>query len=389
MPRKRKYPKLPNGYGSIKRLSGNRKNFLGVYPPTVEFDEEGRAKSVPALAYVDDWFYGFSILTAYRAGTYVPGVYPPKPEIKSDEMDMKELTNLVCGLLADYNQLRNIVTKKETKPKDLTFKEVYEQFLKWKFENPKKAYSASAKSAAKAGFKNCAVLHDKIFRDLRYDDLQGVLDACTLKHASIEHIRNLIRQMYEYAGLYDLCDQDYSAKIKINVSDDDEQGEPFSDSDLKKLWAHDSDPVVEFILIMCYSGHRISEYKLLEVNLDQDYFFGGLKSKSSRERYVPIHSGIKPLVQRRISRDGALLCCTPYHFRNLMYATLAQLGIDRHTPHDCRHTFSRLCEKYEVRENDRKRMLGHSFTDDVTNSVYGHRDISDLKDQIEKIKICR
>ena len=45
-----------------------------------------------------------------------------------------------------------------------------------------------------------------------------------------------------------------------------------------------------------------------------------------------------------------------------------------------------LCEKYEVPENDRKRLLGHAFTD-VTNSVYGHRDLESLRASIEKIKI--
>lgn len=39
MPKRKKYPKLPNGYGSIKRLSGkNRTNPYGVYPPTKEFE---------------------------------------------------------------------------------------------------------------------------------------------------------------------------------------------------------------------------------------------------------------------------------------------------------------------------------------------------------------
>jgi hypothetical protein len=42
MPKRKKYPKLPNGYGSIKRLSGkNRTNPFGVYPPTKEFDLNG------------------------------------------------------------------------------------------------------------------------------------------------------------------------------------------------------------------------------------------------------------------------------------------------------------------------------------------------------------
>ena len=68
-----------------------------------------------------------------------------------------------------------------------------------------------------------------------------------------------------------------------------------------------------------------------------------------------------------------------------MYQVLAQLGIEKHTPHDCRHTFSKLCEDSHVNENDRKRMLGHSFSTDVTNRGYGHRDLKDLKIEIEKI----
>ena len=71
-------------------------------------------------------------------------------------------------------------------------------------------------------------------------------------------------------------------------------------------------------------------------------------------------------------------------FRNSMYCFLNEVGIERHTPHDCRHTFSRLCEKFEVKENDRKRLLGHKF-DDVTNGVYGHRTVEDLREEIEKI----
>lgn len=37
MPRKRKkYPKLPNGYGQIRYLGSNRRNPYGVYPPATE-----------------------------------------------------------------------------------------------------------------------------------------------------------------------------------------------------------------------------------------------------------------------------------------------------------------------------------------------------------------
>ena len=78
---------------------------------------------------------------------------------------------------------------------------------------------------------------------------------------------------------------------------------------------------------------------------------------------------------------------------DLMYEKLAELNIaytadgKKHTPHDCRHTFSALCEQYNVNENDRKRMMGHSFGNDITNAKYGHRTVEQLRKEIEKIKM--
>ncbi|EOS34215.1 hypothetical protein C808_05276, partial [Lachnospiraceae bacterium M18-1] len=149
---------------------------------------------------------------------------------------------------------------------------------------------------------------------------------------------------------------------------------------------HKNDPVVEFLLIMCYSGYRIKAYESIEVNLEQKYFRGGVKTNAGKDRIVPIHSGIYALVKRRIKNQDAILDITPGTFRNRMYETLEQIGMQRHTPHDARHTFSMLCEKYRVNENDRKRMLGHAFQD-ITNKVYGHRTVEELRKEIEKIKI--
>ena len=40
-----------------------------------------------------------------------------------------------------------------------------------------------------------------------------------------------------------------------------EHGIPFSDDELKILWENEDNPVIEFVLIMCYSGYRITAYK--------------------------------------------------------------------------------------------------------------------------------
>lgn len=127
-----------------------------------------------------------------------------------------------------------------------------------------------------------------------------------LKHSSLELIVSLFHQMYAYAETVEIVDKDYSAHVKINIPEDDISGIPFTDEELCILWEHKENPIIEFILIMCY---------------------------------------------------------------------------------DCRHTFSYLCEKFKVNKNDRKRMLGHSFGNDITNKIYGHRTVEELRKEIEKIQL--
>lgn len=243
-------------------------------------------------------------------------------------------------------------------------------------------------NATRGAFKRCKTLHDKEFRKVTYDDLQKVIDDSPLKYASLEQVINLLHQMYAYAKIYHITDEDCSLYLKINKPDEEEHGVPFTNDELLTLWKNQDDEDVEFLLIMCYSGFRISAYKNMEVNLEENYFRGGVKNKYSKNRIVPIHKGILPLVKRRLERDGSLLTSDQTFRKHLDERDLLnQLGISHHTPHDCRHTFSKLCEDFKVNENDRKRMLGHSFGNDITNKTYGHRSLSDLQKQIQKIKI--
>ena len=211
-----------------------------------------------------------------------------------------------------------------------------------------------------------------------------LIDESPLGHASLELLVNLLHQMYEYGELYELTDKDYSAHLKINIPDNEKHGTPFSDAELDILWENQFDPDIELILIMCYSGFRISAYKTIFIDFDAAYFKGGVKTSSSKERIVPIHSAIHALVKRRMEREQCLLD-SDQTFRKRMNKLLKRLHMPNHTPHDCRHTFSKLCEKFQVNENDRKRLMGHSFGKDITNSVYGHRELDDLRKEIEKI----
>lgn len=383
MRKRHKHPVLPNGYGSIRYLGKNRKNPYAVHPPATEKYKNGHYKRPAAICYVDDWYVGFAVLNAYHAKTYTPG-----DEIKFKQyrpIDSKELGTFCQRLLSDFTAHAFVETAEKKKEK--TFEEVYGLFYDWKYgENAKKKLSDQSKYSTRSAFKNCEQLHKKVFKELRHKDLQDCIDNCPLKSASVENMVSLIKQMYKYALLYEICERDYSVGLTAPQSDD-EHGVPFSDDELKILWTNKDNPVIEFVLIMCYSGYRITAYKTLEVNMHDWYFRGGLKTPAGKGRIVPIHSAIQKLVKRRIRRDGCILENSAQDYRKSMYETLSALGIEKHTPHDCRHTFSRLCEKYGVNENDRKRMMGHSFGADITNGIYGHRTLDELRAEIEKIKV--
>lgn len=379
MPRRKKYPKLPNGYGSIKRLSGkNRTNPYGVYPPTKEFDIDGNPVPVKALCYVDDWYKGFTVLTWYRHGEYYPG-----REKELTEGGNASLNGVIEKILSKYAQSEREIADQKT------FKDIFLEYYENKFGQPfgHKGKKKRMEYSMSAAFKNSAAIHEESFKGLTTNALQAVVDDCKLKHSSLELIVTLFHQMYAYADANDLCDKDYSKYVTINIDDDDEHGVPFTDTDIRTFWEHQDNPVVEMILIMCYSGFRISEYLDIEANTDEWFFRGGLKTDAGRNRIVPIHTAIRPLVARRIKREGSILPVTTQCFRVSMYDALDDLGIERHTPHDCRHTFNALCDRFGVNDRDKKLMLGHSFKD-VTNKVYLHRTLEDLRAEIEKINSC-
>lgn len=381
---RKKTIRLPNGYGQIRKLSGNRRNPYGVYPPQMEEDQDGRRLPVKALCYVSSWTVAFAVLTAYKAGTYISGMENDLMAAEKEKAPKSSNTGFVDDILADYARVRRTMLN-EPEIYDPTFAEVYELFYHDKFETGK-AYSKASRNSANAAFANCSALHEKKFRDLRLDDLQAVVDSCPLKHSSVELIAILLKQMYRYAEAHELCEKDYGKFVKVKMEVDDEHGVPFTDEELRTLWQHSDDPTVEMILIMCYAGYRIAAYRTMEINLSERYFLGGNKTSSGKNLQSPIFSGTFPLVERRLRRDGAILKCSEATFRSAMYEALARLGIEKHTPHDCKHTFSTLCEKYGVRENDRKRLLGHKVGN-ITNDVYGHRTLEELREEIEKIQL--
>lgn len=341
----------PNGYGSVVTLSGNRRKPYEVRVNT-KIDERG---------------------------------YP-----KYDVLGRFEERKEALIALAKYNESPYNVSSQK-----LTFEDVYNRYFERKFVHSKKQYSRSTQDCTRAAFRKCNMLHKKTFKNIKSIDLQDVLDDYSLSHAMMEHIKNLFNQMYAYALEFDIVDKDWSSFVKITKDDDDKHGIPFSKEELSVLWDNvDKVPYVDTILIYIYSGWRVNELIKMPVeniDLENKTFQGGLKNKYSKNRIVPIHSKIYPFVKKYKELGKPFLFC--FDDRLIKVSTsyypyfkqaLISCGITKHTPHDCRHTFASLLNNANANPVAIKRLLGHA-SNDITEDVYTHKDIDDLRKNIERI----
>ena len=85
---------------------------------------------------------------------------------------------------------------------------------------------------------------------------------------------------------------------------------PFTNDEIKTVWEHQSDPWVDTVLILLYSGWRISEFLNLkpeDIDLKEGTMKGGTKTKAGKNRIVPIHPKIRPLIERRLAEGGSRL----------------------------------------------------------------------------------
>jgi integrase len=233
--------------------------------------------------------------------------------------------------------------------------------------------------------------------DIRTQDLQDILDQDGLSFSTLEHIRNLFKQMYKYGIQFELVAKDYSQYTQITKENDNVHGVPFTREELSLLWKHKDIPFVDTVLIYCYSGWRINELARMPldgISLEERTFTGGLKNRYSRDRTVPIHSAIYEMVCRRLNpRFKSLIYHTDEkdisekdyreHFRSALLACGIQT---EHTPHDCRHTFNVLLDSAGVDRVARYKLMGHKGQD-INENVYTHKDLGQLREAVEAIKV--
>ena len=155
-------------------------------------------------------------------------------------------------------------------------------------------------------------------------------------------------------------------------------------------------PYVDTILIMIYSGMRISEMlELTKFNIDFDNntITGGFKNRCRKKielfRFIQkilrfIKKYYENATDKLFIKDDGMPLLTNYYRKYIYYPILEKLELPKRTPHCCRHTFATLMSRNHVDTLAIQQIIGHSdyaFTADV----YTHSDIAFLKEAINKI----
>lgn len=173
-------------------------------------------------------------------------------------------------MLAEYNN-----NPFDTTAAKMTFSDVYDEWSKRKFptvsESNVKGYTAS--------YKTCESLYNKVFKDIKLVDLQTVIDTCGKNYLTLRKINVLFNQLYDYALKNDICNKDYSSYVDVVQYKDHNPNKydrnKFKKNEIDIIWEQKEDKYYQIVLMLLYSGVRISEMldlKKENVHLNEQYF---------------------------------------------------------------------------------------------------------------------
>ena len=275
---------------------------------------------------------------------------------------------------------------------NMTWGELYDEWSELHFRE----ISHQMVDCYKAAWNKMKPLKDILVRELRTGHLQGVIDAnADLSKSSLDKLRALSNQMMEYAMQNDVIHKNYAQFIRLpkkeKVSKD-----CFTDLELKKIeQAVGVIPWADVILMMCYTGFRVSEFLELTPHCydrQAGTLTGGLKTDAGKNRIVPVHHKIRPLLEDWISKGGSTIICkddgspmTAKYFRlSKYYPALEAIGVRHLTPHATRHTFATRLATAGARPEDIQALAGHKDFS-MTANVYIHKDVDALREAVEKM----
>lgn len=346
--------RLPNGYGTVVKLAGNRRKPWRVRKTRGWEVRDG--KKVKQL---------FEEL----------GCYATKAEA------LKVLSE-------------NIIVEGTVRKSKYTFENVYDLFST---EEYPKMSSAMVKSHT-ISYRICTPIHGSYITDIKLQDLQKIVDESGKNLPTLEKFKGFINAFFTYAKTHEYINQERLDNIRyLDISRAENpnklERKVFTDEELEKIWEGNKNIIVKLVLILVYSGVRIGELidlKSCDVHLDEQYFRVQKSKTNSGIRDVPIADKVLDLWKELYDPDQTFMfrnsSNNQFKYNNFLdnywNPYMDSMGF-KHTPHDARHTCISRLKSAGVQDHVIKKIVGHKGTN-ITDSVYTHVNIMEL---IEAINI--
>ena len=330
--------KNPNGYGTVTKLSGNRRK-----PFIVKEGLSGRQKPI-----------GY-------AATREEGLI----------------------MLANYNK-----TPWDIDTDKVTLQELYDLWL----EKRGVKLGSSNRASLKSAYNYCSHLRKIRYNQIKSYQMQDCIDGCGKGYSTQGAIKNLWGHLDRFAMELDIISKCCSDLLTSEPIPETTK-EIFTDEEVSRLWENKKLEWVDSVLFFLYTGFRISEMielKISNIDLEAGTMTGGTKTAAGKNRIVPIHSKIQSIVRYHVehSKSGYLFEYSGKKLNQTQYRVLWAEIMDKlqmnHTPHECRHTFRSRLDSAGANKVCIDRIMGHK-SKGTGERIYTHKNIEELKMNIELI----
>ena len=235
-------------------------------------------------------------------------------------------------------------------------------------------------------------------QDIRVRHIKACMEVTDAPTAKV-CIKSLFNRMLDYALEYEIVTKNYARDFTVETPETQTNHVAYTKQEMDILWQNTSIPLMNAILLQCYTGFRpreLCKIKLKDVNINERYIVGGMKTDAGKNRAVPICDKAMGLINKLMymsellgceylvcDNDGKPMTYSKYYhrFENIM----KEVGIEGHKPHDPRKTFVTMCKECNVDEYAIKRIVGHKI-EDITENIYTDRKLDWLLEEVKKIE---
>lgn len=275
---------------------------------------------------------------------------------------------------------------------NITFKEVFD---KWYEGVKQKNLSDSAMRSYKLVGTKLGKLGDMPMKDIKVDHLQQWMNSLDLKASTKGKIKSTVTMVFNYALANDIVTKNYNATVIVTGKTTEKVGAIFTDEEIALLWKNKDNEYVKQLLVLTYTGMRVGEMlavKREDINFEEGYIIGGSKTEAGKDRVIPLHRIIIPIVKDLLGDNEWLVRSKnpkrPSSYTNVTrhYKEFFDANGITHKSHDCRKTAVSIMHASGIQMEVIRIIIGHSGKG-VTESVYLRKTPAQLVEEVNKIVI--